>query len=119
MNRLEITTLWNGQAGDQELFEQLRRDIEMQVGPVERDTVAVPGAKGAMLGTIASMAIAIISSQALAALVGILRSHLERGREYEMEISGPGGTIKLKGADARRLTEGEFRETLQQILGKA
>lgn len=119
MDRLGISALWDGKAPDAELFEQLRRDIEQQVGPVERETVAAPGAKGGMLATLGTLAVAIISSQGLGALVGVLRSHLERGREYELEISGPGGTIKLKGADARRLTESEFVETLQRILGKA
>lgn len=118
MDRIAISARWDGQVLDQDLFEQLHRDIEQQVGPVEREAVAVPGAKGAVLGTMGSLAVAIFSSHALAALVGILRSHLERGREYEMEISGPGGTLKLKGADARRLTEAQFADALRQIAGK-
>ncbi len=112
---LRITATSSGVELDPDAAQSLRLELEREVGTVEADGRHAPGARGLDPG-LAAIAVAVIGSPAVAALVGLIKSWFERDNDREIELEGPGGRIRLKGADARRLGTKEFAGLIERLL---
>lgn len=112
---LRITATCSGAALDPDAAQSLRLHLERTVGAVEVDGRHSPSARGIDPG-LAAIAVAVIGSPAVAALVGLLKSWFERDDGREIELEGPGGRIRLKGVDARRLGTEEFAGLIERLL---
>jgi hypothetical protein len=98
---------------DAAVVESLRQDLDRNIGSAEYTTDHVAGAKGLAITDVATIAISVLSSQAVLALIGILKSHLERDRSAEIEIEGENGQkIHIKASDARSMNPDAFAEIL-------
>lgn len=116
MTQAELTlTPINGET-DPEALERLRRDLDEHVGPAAFAAApAQEGAKGIEMA-LGSLVVSLMSAPGVAALVGVLKSHMDRNRTSEIEVSGPGGTIKLKLADDGPLAPEQIREMINRVL---
>lgn len=103
MTVLNITPTSGGERLDPDLARLLSMEIERAVGPVRKAGASVPNAKGVAFD-VATIAVAVLSSQAMVALVGVLKSYFERDRGLEIEVGGDGWNVRLKSADARRMS---------------
>jgi hypothetical protein len=93
----------DGQPVGEDLAELLRRDLEREVGATEAGGAPAPYAKGVALD-VAAIAVTILTPQAVVALIGVLKAYFERDRSLEVEVDGGGWKVRLKSADARRMS---------------
>ena len=117
MRQLKLTPI-HPEGPDAAAAEGLRRALEREVGAVERPSAPrPPGAKGSLLVDGAAFVVAVLSSQAVAQLIGVIRAYLEKERGSEIEVEGPGGKVRLKVSDARKLGGAEWDSIVNRILG--
>lgn len=100
--------------------ENLRLDLEREVGPTEWVRTKAPdGAKSAQeLLQAGTIVVSILGTPALVALVSVLKSYIERDRTIEINIEGSGGTTTLKLPESSRLTTGEIQRIIESVLDR-
>ena len=114
MTELLILVGSEGGARERELAEELRLEIDQQVGAARwLQQPAAPGAKGAGLAEAAHLAVAVLSAPAVAKLVELICSFLLRDRRTQFEFEGPNGKLKITGDVGRD----QVRAAIQQVLG--
>jgi hypothetical protein len=112
-------TAWDaGEPLQPDLARSLLSDFECGVGHVSRSSDAHAGAKGIAID-LTTFAVALVSSHAMAALVELLRSWLARHRDFEFEVECDGRRLRLKGDQARRMSEGEIAALVERIMAEA
>lgn len=93
---------------------RLRHDVESHVGELVDEEAETPGAKGLGMD-MATFAVAILSSQAVTALIGVLKSWMERDDRGELTLEGPGGKLSVKASD-KHLTGVDLAGLIDQVL---
>jgi len=99
---------------DRETAASFRSDVERSVGAVGAGGPPEPGAKG--IAEAATIAVAILSTQAVTQLVGVLKSYFERDRSLEVEVAVGEWRVRLKGGDARRMTAFEIEKLIERAM---
>jgi hypothetical protein len=103
-----------------EAADVLRRDLDQAVGEARYASGdAAAGAKGVPLMDVATICVSLLGTRAVVALVGVIKSWLDRDHGTELEVTGPNGTVKIKLPPGRRLADDEIRRALDRILGTA
>ena len=117
MSQLRINLGDDRGAPDAAALDALRADVEQHVGPAEfLAAESEPGAKGIAVD-LTTLAVTLLGTPAVVALVGVLKSYLETGRVAEIEVSGPGGSAKLKLPGGSHLSAAQIEHVLATVMG--
>lgn len=114
MTILKISALRSGEPFDAREAIAFGQDLERQVGEVAPATERADGAKGPVID-IATLAIAVLSTPAITALIGVLKSWIERDDRSEFVVEGPAGKISLKSAD-KNLSHADMFAMIERVL---
>lgn len=119
MQELRLSILDGDTAASPQEVETLRADLDLHVGPTAfLESSAQPGAKGILGLDMATLAVSLLSAPALVALVNVLKSYFDSDRVTEIELSGPGGTAKLKLPPRHQISTDQIRQILDSVLGQ-
>jgi hypothetical protein len=117
MSLVNLTMIAERTTLDQEQMDSFRREIERLVGAVRSEVRAEGGAKGA-IADIGTIAVAVMSLPAVSALIGLFKSWFERDASLEIEVEGPKGKVRIKSADAQRLSSVDLAALVTSIMEK-
>jgi hypothetical protein len=117
MQELRINFCADDGVGSDADIDGLRADIEQHVGPAS--FLAAEGGAGAKgIGIdLTTLAVSLLGTPAVVALVGVLKSYFESDRVTELELSGPGGSAKLKLPRGSQLSSAQIEEVLTKVMG--
>lgn len=120
MSEVEIQIVSGVAKADFAVIDDLRTDLNEHVGATSyREVPAKDGEKGPMGLDIATLAISLLGTPAVVALVGVLKSYFDRDRVTEIDLTGPGGSVRLRLPGGRQLADEDIRRALDSVLGKA
>jgi hypothetical protein len=116
--KLRVTAL-NDSTGPSEI-NSLRADLNAHVGPTEFATSPRrEGEKSAVSLDALTLIITLLGTPALVALVNVLKSYFDRDSGMELELEGPGGSVKLKLPVGSRLSADQIARALDSVIGAA
>jgi hypothetical protein len=101
---------------DPDASTELRFELEREVGPLEESRTPTANAKGGA-ADFATVAVAVLSSQAVTALVGVLKARIERDPKSEIVVKGPGGEVQIRSGDNKLLHSGYLHRLIETVLG--
>ncbi len=100
---------------DARALNLLKSDLQSEVGEAEYATAGLQaGGKGEPISL--AIVLGLLNAKAVAALVGVLRSHLARDESGEIEVSGPGGSVRLKLAKGQSLSDLDVAGYIERAL---
>jgi len=70
-----------------------------------------------MLEAAGTLMMSALSSGGIGVMADVLKAHFSRNNDLEIEIEGPGGKVRLKGAAAAAVSREQIEAAIANALG--
>lgn len=116
MTVLSLNLRQRGHEVDPQAVQEFRQILSQKVGDVAEPESQANDAKGVDID-FATIAVSVLSAQAVESLVGVIKGYFARDPEFEIEVKGDNWRMSFKGDEAGKLSGAEMAGRINKAIG--